>query len=41
MKREGTGDFEGIEGAGIRPIKAVSPNDREFELTGEAVVAKK
>ncbi len=37
----GTGGLEGIKGAGILHIRAVSPSDREFELTGEAVVAKK
>ncbi len=37
----GTGGLDGIKGAGILHIKAVSPSDREFELTGEAVAAKK
>ena len=37
----GTGALEGIKGAGTMHIKAVSPTDREFELTGEAVVARK
>ncbi len=37
----GTGSLEGIKGAGILHIKAVSPSDREFELTGEAVVGHK
>ena len=45
VKREGkaarTGALEGIKGAGTMHIKAVSPTDREFELTGEAVVARK
>ncbi len=37
----GTGSLEGIKGAGILHIRAVSPNDREFELTGEAVATNK
>ncbi len=34
----GTGGLAGIKGAGIVHIRAVSPSDREFELTGEVVV---
>ena len=37
----GTGSLEGIRGAGIMHIKAVSPQEREFSLDGEAVVVKK
>ena len=37
----GTGALEGVKGAATMHIKAVSPTDREFELTGEAVVARK
>lgn len=37
----GTGALEGIKGAGTMHIKAVSPTDREFQLTGEAVVTRK
>ncbi len=37
----GTGSLEGIKGAGILHIRAVSPSDREFELTGEAVASKR
>ena len=36
----GTGKADGLKGAGILHIRAVSANDREFELTGEAVPAK-
>lgn len=36
----GTGGLAGMRGAGILHIKAVSPKDREFQLTGEAVVVK-
>lgn len=31
----GTGKFKGLKGAGTLHIKAVSPTDREFSLTGE------
>ena len=31
----GTGKFRGAKGAGTLHIKAVSPTDREFSLTGE------
>ena len=37
----GTGNLEGIKGAGILHIRAVSPSDREFELSGEVVAGKK
>ncbi len=37
----GGGGFEGIKGAGILHIRAVSPTDREFSLDGEFVVVKK
>lgn len=37
----GTGGLEGIRGAGTMHIRAVSPTDREFELSGEAVVTRK
>ncbi len=37
----GTGSLVGIKGASILHIRAVSPNDREFELTGEAVATNK
>jgi hypothetical protein len=33
----GTGDLERLQGAGILHIRAVSPTDREFELTGEVI----
>ena len=36
----GTGSLEKIKGAGTMHIKAVSPADREFTFTGEAVVSK-
>ena len=36
----GTGKSDGLKGAGILHIRAVSATDREFELTGEAVPAK-
>ena len=36
----GTGSLKEIKGAGIMHIKAVSPADREFTFTGEAVVSK-
>ena len=36
----GTGKADGLRGAGILHIRAVSAADREFELTGEAVAAK-
>ncbi len=36
----GTGRLEKIKGAGVMHIKAVSPADREFTFTGEAVVSK-
>lgn len=32
-----TGKLKGLKGAGTLHIKAVSPTDREFELTGELV----
>lgn len=32
-----TGQLKGLKGAGILHIRAVSPADREFELTGELV----
>jgi hypothetical protein len=32
-----TGQLKGLKGAGILHIRAVSPVDREFELTGELV----
>lgn len=32
-----TGQLRGLKGAGILHIRAVSPADREFELTGELV----
>lgn len=32
-----TGKLKGLKGAGILHIKAVSPTDREYELTGELV----
>lgn len=32
-----TGKLKGLKGAGTLHIKAVSPSDREFELTGELV----
>lgn len=32
-----TGQLKGLKGAGILHIRAVSPADREFELTGEMV----
>lgn len=31
----GTGKFKGLKGAGTLHIRAVSPTDREFSLTGE------
>ena len=31
----GTGKFKGVRGAGTLHIKAVSPTDREYSLTGE------
>ena len=34
----GTGGLAGIKGAGIVHVRAVSSSDREFELTGEAVL---
>jgi hypothetical protein len=37
----GTGNLAGIKGAGIMHIKAVSPQDREFLLDGEAVIVRK
>jgi len=37
----GTGSLDGVKGAGILHIKAVSPTDREFELTGEVAAVKK
>lgn len=37
----GTGGLDGIKGAGTMHIKAVSPTDREFQLEGEVVVARK
>ena len=36
----GTGKLDNLKGAGILHIKAVSANDREFELTGESVAGK-
>jgi hypothetical protein len=36
----GTGKADGLRGAGILHIKAVSSSDREFELTGESVAGK-
>ncbi len=36
----GTGGLERINSAGIIHIKAVAPQDREFALEGEIVVAK-
>jgi hypothetical protein len=36
----GTGKADGLKGAGILHIRAVSATDREFELTGEPVPAK-
>ncbi len=32
-----TGQLKGLKGAGTLHIRAVNPNDREFELTGELV----
>jgi hypothetical protein len=34
-----TGKLKGIKGAGTLHIKAISPTDREYELTGEMVPA--
>lgn len=36
----GTGALQGIRGAGAMHIRAVSPTDREFVLTGEAVLPR-
>ena len=35
----GTGKFKGLKGAGTLHIKAVSPTDREYSLTGEVAGA--
>lgn len=37
----GTGSLDGIKGAGIMHIKAVSPKDREFSFDGEVAIVKK
>jgi hypothetical protein len=37
----GTGSLQSLKGAGTLHIKAVSANDREFQLDGEAVVSPK
>lgn len=37
----GTGSLEALKGAGTLHIRVVSANDREFQLEGDAVMAKK